>query len=653
MIVARLGLAFVLSGSAMVPLAAANPPAWLRQAAAAPIPQGMEQADAVVLLEEGSIEVSSQGQLTVSQRYAVRIQSRSGRSAAVARQVYNTDSQKLRGLEAWLIPPSGQAEKYGKKQIVDLALVDNDIYNEVRVRAIVASDDAVPDSVFGYEATLEEHSVFTQYDWPFQQRLATILSRFRLTLPNGWESSSVTFNHDPIEPSAIGNSQVWELSELPEIESEPMSPPLTSLAPRLAVSWYPPRESALNSHAFADWKAVSRWLSSLNDPQIASGGEIASKAQSLAASADSEFEKAASIARFVQDVQYVSIQTGLGRGGGYTPRSASEVFSKRYGDCKDKANLMRSMLSTLGIISYPVAIFAGDAGYVRREWPSPQQFNHAILAIQLSQEVESPAVVQHPELGSLLLFDPTDSLTPLGALPDHLEGGLALLVAGEQGGLLQVPSTPPGSNALQRRIEAVLQADGSLKASIREESRGQSAVEERSLLRTSSRDDYTRVIERWVTQGVSGARVLSVQPSENEKEPFVLEVSFDAPRYGQLMQGRLLIFKPALVSRRNSLTLTASRRSHPVSLYSQAYREEARFELPAGFAVDEQPAPIEIEEPFGSYQAHCRVEEGVLIYERSLTLQKSTIPASDYESVRRFFEQIRDSEQTPAVLVRQ
>ena len=47
---------------------------------------------------------------------------------------------------------------------------------------------------------------------------------------------------------------------------------------------------------------------------------------------------------------------------------------------------------------------------------------------------------------------------------------------------------------------------------------------------------------------------------------FALNVTFDAPGYAQLMQGRLLVFKPAIVSRRDSLSLTDPNRQHPVVL---------------------------------------------------------------------------------------
>ena len=48
------------------------------------------------------------------------------------------------------------------------------------------------------------------------------------------------------------------------------------------------------------------------------------------------------LAQFVQhDVRYVAIELGIG---GWQPHSASDIFAHRYGDCKDKATLLSSML---------------------------------------------------------------------------------------------------------------------------------------------------------------------------------------------------------------------------------------------------------------------------------------------------------------------
>src|SRR5262249_9201745 len=154
------------------------------------------------------------------------------------------------------------------------------------------------------------------------------------------------------------------------------------------------------------------------------------------------------VGRFVQSLAYISIQTGLGRGGGYRPHSAADVFGKLFGDCKDKTNLMRAMLKALGISAYPVAIYSGDPSYVHEEWASPQQFNHCIIAIKVTSDTQSTVVLAHPTLGRLLIFDPTDENTPVGDLPEHEQGSLALIVAADGGTLVRTPSTSPETNRL-------------------------------------------------------------------------------------------------------------------------------------------------------------------------------------------------------------
>ncbi|HWP45102.1 MAG TPA: hypothetical protein VNO14_17805, partial [Blastocatellia bacterium] len=253
----------------------------------------------------------------------------------------------------------------------------------------------------------------------------------------------------------------------------------------------------------------------------------------------------------------------------------------------------------------------------------------------------------------LLIFDPTDDNTPVGDLPDHEQGSLALIIAGDQGALLRMPVTPPEANLLERHTEAVLAADGSITAKVSERSSGQSAVIERRAFRGRSRSDYTIMVERWITSGVSGASLSKLDPSDNSAEGrFSLDVEFSAARYGQLMQGRLLIFKPAIVSRRESLSLTGAARKHPIVLESHAYTEKARIKLPEGFVVDELPDPAKLEAPFGRYSTSYEVKDGHLHFTRTLVVQSAVIAAADFAKVRAFFERIRDAEQSPVVLAR-
>jgi hypothetical protein len=627
-------------------------PAWLREAASITVPTYDKDVKAVTLHDESRKTVEEDGRITTVTYHAVRILAREGRRYAKATEGYNNGTGKVKEMRAWLIRPSGEVHAYGKKEIIDAALVDNDVYNEVRVRVISAEDEADAGCVFGYEVITEEREVHSQFIWYFQSLNPVVMSRVTVALPQGWRAEAITFNHDKIKPAVSGNTYTWEMRDLPAVEIEPASP-VSRLNPRAAINIFPPEGKATMLRSFASWKDVSRYTSELSDPQAGFNEQMAAKARELTAGAKTEFERLQAISRYAQSVNYISIQIDVGRGGGYRPHAAVDVFNKNYGDCKDKANMMRAMLKSLGIESYPVVIFSGDPNHVEPEWPSPQQFNHCIIAVKVSDETQASTIVKHPSLGRLLIFDPTDDDTPIGDLPGHEQGSYALIVAGDAGGLMKMPVTPPEANRLQRTVEAELGADGSLTAKVSERSVGQAAVGERRLFKHAARPQYVKYIEQWVTQTAPSANVLKSEPNDDARDgKFALDVEFKSPNYAQLMRGKLMVFKPAIVSRRSSLFLLETKRKHPVVLDSEAFDETDRIKLPEGFDVDEMPDPTEVNQPFGNYAAKCEVKDGHLIFHRSLTLKAGIIPVEQYSSVRGFFEKIRAVEQTPVVLVK-
>ena len=652
--IALLGGVLLLAAGVAIGSPVEEAPQWLQQAAAIKVPTYDKEVSAVVLRTEENIVLNSDGRLITNTIYAVRILSREGRGYADAVEMYLTQSGKINEMRAWLIRPSGIVKKYGKDETADRIQDPNDIYNEYRVREIDASADAEAGAVFGYEATSEERPLFNQDLWRFQDRLPTLQSRYSLTLPSGWRASSLTFNHEKVEPTVNGTNYVWELRDLEPIKFEPASPKINNLVPRVAINYFLSDSGvSASSKAFENWTQVSRWATDLHDPQAIPDQSVAAKARELTINSKTDLDRIRAIGHFVQNLQYISIDIGVGRGNGYRPHAASQVLAKAYGDCKDKANLMRAMLKSINIDAFPVAIYLGDSDHVREEWASPYQFNHCIIAIKVAAETVAPTIVTDAKLGRLLIFDATDSNTPVGDLPEEEQGSFALVIAGEAGQLMRMPTLPPEASTFDRQADVVLEPEGSIKATVRERASGQTAADFRRQFRGLSSAQYLKMIEGWVTSGATGAKVSRVDPKDNnEGGRFDLDVDFTAFNYAQLMQNRLLVFKPAIVSRRDSLQLTEVTRKQPVMLDARNFSETIRIKLPEGFEVDELPDPLKLDTSFGSYNTTYVVKEGQLVFTRNLMQLSSKIPVAQYQSVRSFFEKIRAAEQAPVVLVR-
>jgi transglutaminase-like putative cysteine protease len=299
-----------------------------------------------------------------------------------------------------------------------------------------------------WEVTEEERDVFTQDAYPFQSRLPVVLSRYAVTLPPGWEAKGVIFNAGALDPQVSGNTYTWEMKSLPFRERERYSPGLSALVPRLAVTYFPPSGNRAGLQGLQDWSAVSTWLSGLAEPAAEPTEPIRAKAMQLTAGATTELDRVRAIAAFTQQTRYVEVSLNLARGGGYTPHSAQDTLARNYGDCKDKATLMRALLKAAGVESFLTAISADDRSFVRPEWPSPMQFNHVIVAVRVPDSVSLPTVLPATPLGRLLFFDPTDSITALGDLPQQEQGSQALVVSGARGALMTMPILP--SSGLRR-----------------------------------------------------------------------------------------------------------------------------------------------------------------------------------------------------------
>jgi len=646
----------LLLAAALLPAVcrADDTPPWLKEAASRETPRYAAGAAALVLLDEESLAIDETGRMSTVHRQAVRILTGTGRSSAIARQVYIAGTGKIHDMRAWLIPPSGSVKRYQKDKVVDVALVQNDIYNEVRAKLIAASDDAAPGSVFGYECSAEDRAMFPQTEWAFQDRLPVLQSRYSVTLPAAWQIKTASFNiesYGDAAPQVAGPTRTWELRDLHAIPQETRAPALSSLAPRIMLSLLPPGGAAAGARAFETWQDVARWLAELNDPQAAATDAIREKARSLTAGLNGELDKIQAIGRFVQGIPYVSIQTGVGRGGGYRPHAAATVLEKNYGDCKDKANLMRALLKGIGMDAYPIAIFSGDRLYVQAEFPSPQQFNHMIVAVQVTAATEAPSILDHPALGRLLIFDPTDPDTPLGYLPEYEQDSLAVLMA-ESGGLARMPVIPPSANRQERQTEIVLAADGSIHGEIKECYSGQAAGAARRQVRRRSEQDYRREIEAWLTRGAKGAAVSSITPADNGAQ-FRLAVEFAAPAYAQSMQNRMLVFKPAVIAHRNLPAFSASSRKYPVVLNSEGFTDTVRIRIPDGFKVDEKPEDVNLKTSFATYRMTLEPRAGALVLTRALEMHAAVIKPEQYAKLRDFFRRIASAEEGLVVLVKE
>jgi hypothetical protein len=360
------------------------------------------------------------------------------------------------------------------------------------------------------------------------------------------------------------------------------------------------------------------------------------------------------IAQYVQhDIRYVAIELGIG---GWQPHSAPDVFTHRYGDCKDKATLMRSMLREVGIDSYHVVINT-ERGSITADTAAYQGFNHAIVAIKLPEDLNDSSLIatyEHPKLGRLLFFDPTNELTPFGQIGGYLQENYGLLVSPEGGELVKLPRQPTAMNGISRTAKLVLDGSGQLKGDVTEVRIGDRAFSQRWALRTVTKDvDRIKPIENLLAGSLSSFQITKATliNADLTDQPFGYRYSFESNNYAK-NAGNLILVRPRVMgSKAQAILETREPRKFPIE-FDGPVKDTDSFEitLPQGYEVDDVPPPVDADYGFASYHAKTEVKGNVISYSRTFEVKELSVPVSKADDLKKFYRIIASDERNTAVL---
>jgi hypothetical protein len=181
-------------------------PPWLKELTGITLPEYPAKVTSVALLNKEHHTAAENGRMVTNTRTAVKYSP--GRSATSSSWTITIPVAAKCAISApgWSLPPA-RSKKYGKDEIVDVACVENDVYNECRKRAVSGARDAEVGSILACESTIEYES--------FSNEIAFSLPGFFAdpTVPThrqrGWEIKSASFNGAPAEPPPGAGVYTW------------------------------------------------------------------------------------------------------------------------------------------------------------------------------------------------------------------------------------------------------------------------------------------------------------------------------------------------------------------------------------------------------------------------------------------------------------
>jgi transglutaminase-like putative cysteine protease len=638
----RLAAGVLLLWCAARSATAAELPEWLEAARHVELGEFGKGSPAVIIESRVEFSVDASGRFTEKTRAALLILNRRAAEQYLHVSGYEDSDQAVTSIQAWSIAPGGRVEKTEKKDIITRAsYAEFILYSDSLVKSVTIP--SVQDgSVVGYEMTRQGKLVVSSERFSLERNIPVWLSEVRVTIPFGSLRYFINFPDRvetgmPSSASQASQSVSFRAQRRPAVVEESNMPPYWSVRAAVFVNYDPAGPSAVKS-----WDDAGRASYPLFAGALRISPEIAAEADRLTMTLPDPVAKMRALSDFVsRKIRYVAIEIGEG---GYRPHPAGEVFSNRYGDCKDKAVLLISMLDRIGVQAYPALIGTRGAIEADPKLPGMDSFNHMIVAVLVPEPLRQ-TVAEWPAYDAenqLLWIDPTSDTHPLGELPEMDQGVYSLVVSPERGALYRTPEAPAERNGREYHARLRLDANGKGQAQVRVAYLGNANASRHGYYRGRSQSEIRKGIEARLSRYVSQAALteVTVEGMEENHLAIVENLTFQGS-FASATAGAGWFFQPLFLSGMESWELSAKPRVHALDLgVPYGVRGQYEIELPLGFELDRLPDPVSVDTEFGSIRLeYTLAEDGQLMVLHETIYRLARIGPEQYPAFRDFLNQ--------------
>jgi tetratricopeptide (TPR) repeat protein len=598
-------------------------PVDLEALARLPAPAAWKGKDAGILLHRTAVRVLPNGLGERLEHRVIRIlDDRGVRSQSVQATVYDPEESYVDVRRARVRRADGGVEEVGDPSVVSLTEAGYRMFYDQRQQR-VTFNGLRPGDTLEVAFVRRDTAARNKFDdyfgelAPLEDILPQRRREYILEAPAG---RALVFNQPaPATPGPAGTT-VYKLvvGERKGIRPEPNMPGWTEIARYLHVS------------TFKDWDAVGRWYWNLVREQLVVDAKIKAAVQevlrSLPKDADERAKVRALYKHVITSTRYVGLEFGIH---GFKPYRTTDVFDRRFGDCKDKASLLKVMLAEAGIASHLVLVRTRDQGTLGKVPASLAAFNHAITYVP-SQD---------------LFLDGTAEFSGPDELPTADQGATVLIVKDGQGAeLTTIPMSKPSDNAQAVRARVALAPDGSATLQHDLEVVGAGAAGWRSILQAPE-TRKERLTNAWGGQ-FPGLVVSDIQAASlgDVLLPVRIASRWQVPSFAQV-QGDGLRF-PAL-GYRTGLTRSLAgqaKREHDLVMAAPSTEDTSvEYTLPKGWKVAQAPASREIETPLAAFRMSVEVQGDRASVKTRLEYRKSRFTPQEYRALREFLSQVDGS----------
>jgi tetratricopeptide (TPR) repeat protein/transglutaminase-like putative cysteine protease len=551
---------------------------------------------------------------TFQQRVVEILDERGAREEAQADIRYTPDTQSVEIRAARVYKKSGEVVEATSTAEHDVSEPWYGLYYDVKAQ-LIEFDALEPGDIIDVEYVVSDtarRNMFADYFGDLhllQEDVPRLETRYVLIAPKG---KTLYFNKPKLPKVERSEEQrgddtvyTFRATSVPKVDSEPGMPGFTDVAAYVHVSTY------------KTWDDVATWYRGLVSEQLQSSPQIHDAVMEAVKGLTDERAKIRAVYDLVvRKTRYVGLEFGIH---GYQPYRTTQVFARKFGDCKDKASLLVVMLREIGVDASLVLARTRRGGDLDPEPASLAPFDHAIVYVPRYD----------------LFLDGTAEFSGADELPAQDQDIPVLIVS--EGKLRRTPVLAAAKNRVATEQLVKLDASGDAKVEEHVTVAGEVAHEWRSHYQSPA-ERPERYGKAWA-QKHPGARLdaIDMPRLDDLERPVEVRASLAVPDWARPEGGELVM--QALGRDADMLRSYArlSSRKHDLVLgFPWRQEDKVTVALPPGFAVRRLPEPRTVEAPFGRFSLTATPKGNAVEVVATLEVDRHRIAREDYAAFRKF-----------------
>ncbi|MHB9026848.1 MAG: DUF3857 domain-containing transglutaminase family protein [Armatimonadota bacterium] len=611
-------LLIVLLAGGLLRAAPLDDPSLRELLQAAPSAADYPGADAVWLRRDFEITVDKAGALAVHERRLIKALTEQGLSLAQWEIPYDKDLERLEVREARTII-NGQVFPVNPMQVADSAVYPGVAWYDALMLRRFPLPAAVVGAVFQVDTVFRRPQPRMPGDISFRlslQHTHPILhGQYILRVPLD-QRLVIRFTGSTPPPAVQEREENglrvyrWSIARVSALRvTEPLTPPAADLIASARIT------------NLTGWTPVVDWYRKLTEGKDAITENIRRVAEERTQGCATPDAKIAALHTAVRELPYVALEMGNLSD---VPHAADEVLRQNFGDCKDKATLLRALLRAVGVESDYVLVRTTDKGALDRELYGPADFNHVILAVKAPD-------------GDRYL-DATVAEVPTGMLPSHVEGAAGLVIR-DQGELVTLPVSSAADNRTDVRVTVDVNNDGSARGRMVMTFTGQAAILQRGMLARVPRDRYRESLEPSLAPrlGVDVTiETVEVANLRTPDQPLTITADFSSPAFLQQAGAQLSGYLPGFMYQQNRFRTATTRAVPFLQRIESSLRLETTINLPECFVVEYLPESARYDGPVGRYADAAVVDGRTVRFTCDLATTRGFFPADTLPEFRKW-----------------